>query len=504
MHYLRAIVVALALSGILHFSTQLIADPDALYHLRHASLLRENSIFNTAFPWAQFSAIKTFGADMWYGFHLLLIPFTFIPNPLLALAIAGLAVTAAAFLIYYRAFYTMRLHHPLFWTTLLFISSSQFLLRTSMLRPHVLTSALSVLLLPALFYMNAWVVFGIAFLIPFLHSTVFWIPLMIVGAFTAAQLIKKEPVPWHKVITASIGVLIGLLCRPNAMGLLPLLRIVLIDIQSAKLHRIPLSIGSELKPMLWWIALQQYIPFILLGVGIGYLVYRHRISQQTQHTAKLTSSTALASIFFILVLFIARRFIDIGNAFFILAAGLTISSITYRSRLEKKIFPVMAIISIVFCTYTVLIIFWEPADMTDPTLTREPAEWLREHTPQGSIVFHAHWDDFPKLFFWNTHNYYINGMDPVLLYAYDPTLYFQQLYFAIDAATDYTCGATGCKQAEVIPTNTALLKNFRSSYIFLDQQKNPRLITHLAEAPNIQKVFTNERFTIFKIMSTQP
>ena len=30
--------------------------------------------------------------------------------------------------------------------------------------------------------------------------------------------------------------------------------------------------------------------------------------------------------------------------------------------------------------------------------------WLRGNTPEGSIVFHSDWDDWPMLFFFNDHN----------------------------------------------------------------------------------------------------
>jgi len=52
------------------------ADADSFYHVRHAWLYRRGGVFQTAFPWAQYSVIKTYAADLWYGFHVLLLPLT--------------------------------------------------------------------------------------------------------------------------------------------------------------------------------------------------------------------------------------------------------------------------------------------------------------------------------------------------------------------------------------------------------------------------------------------
>jgi hypothetical protein len=41
--------------------------------------------------------------------------------------------------------------------------------------------------------------------------------------------------------------------------------------------------------------------------------------------------------------------------------------------------------------------------------------WLEKNTPAGSRVFQTDWDDFPRLFFYNTHNTYLIGLDPTYL-----------------------------------------------------------------------------------------
>ena len=40
--------------------------------------------------------------------------------------------------------------------------------------------------------------------------------------------------------------------------------------------------------------------------------------------------------------------------------------------------------------------------------------WLEKNTSVGERIFQTDWDDFPRLFFYNTHNTYLIGLDPDL------------------------------------------------------------------------------------------
>ncbi len=46
-----------------------------------------------------------------------------------------------------------------------------------------------------------------------------------------------------------------------------------------------------------------------------------------------------------------------------------------------------------------------------------------QNTPEGELVFQTDWDDFPRLFFYNTHNTYLIGLDPTYMQLYNSKLY---------------------------------------------------------------------------------
>ena len=51
------------------------------------------------------------------------------------------------------------------------------------------------------------------------------------------------------------------------------------------------------------------------------------------------------------------------------------------------------------------------------------SNWLEQNTAEGELVFQTDWDDFPRLFYYNTHNTYLIGLDPTYLQLYDAELY---------------------------------------------------------------------------------
>jgi hypothetical protein len=49
-------------------------------------------------------------------------------------------------------------------------------------------------------------------------------------------------------------------------------------------------------------------------------------------------------------------------------------------------------------------------------------DWVRAHVPEGQMVFNTDWDDFPKMFFYDTTHTYASGLDPTYLLDKNPEL----------------------------------------------------------------------------------
>ncbi|HEY7410136.1 MAG TPA: hypothetical protein VII13_05315, partial [Vicinamibacteria bacterium] len=92
-----ASLLAIALgSTVLHSLSVNFPDPDSFYHLRHAWVYATRGLAHGSFPWLEFSLVGRTGADLWYGFHVLLVPLTGFGDLRDGLIYGGVLCTAGA------------------------------------------------------------------------------------------------------------------------------------------------------------------------------------------------------------------------------------------------------------------------------------------------------------------------------------------------------------------------------------------------------------------------
>jgi hypothetical protein len=110
--------------------------------------------------------------------------------------------------------------------------------------------------------------------------------------------------------------------------------------------------------------------------------------------------------------------------------------------------------------------------------------WLEKNTPAGSRVFQTDWDDFPRLFYYNTHNTYLVGLDPTYLQLYDADLY--------GVWVEITQGDVE-KPSQVIATT------FGSRYVHTDLNHGDFLQV-AAEDPGLKEVYRDDQAVIFEVI----
>lgn len=113
---------------------------------------------------------------------------------------------------------------------------------------------------------------------------------------------------------------------------------------------------------------------------------------------------------------------------------------------------------------------------------RVSASWLARNSLHEELIFTADWDDFPRLFYFNTHNTYLSGLDPYFLYARDKTKF--------SLWKELTQGQS--KQA----ISQAILQNFGTRYVFLDRA-HTKLEQSLAADQFAKMVFRTNDSSIF-------
>ena len=119
----------------------------------------------------------------------------------------------------------------------------------------------------------------------------------------------------------------------------------------------------------------------------------------------------------------------------------------------------------------------------DSLAYRGGATWLAANTPSDSIVFHTDWDDFPMLFFYNTHNRYIVGLDADNLRLKDEQLF--RLWESI------TLG-------EVADPADQIIQTFHSHYVFTDREHDD-FIRIADSSSRFQRKFIDDYTIVYRV-----
>ncbi len=112
------------------------------------------------------------------------------------------------------------------------------------------------------------------------------------------------------------------------------------------------------------------------------------------------------------------------------------------------------------------------------------SEWLKSNTPENSLVFQTDWDDFPRLFFYNTHNTYLIGLDPTYMQIYDPSLY--NLWVQVT-------------RGEIKNPSTIILNSFDARYIHSDL-KHEEFLAVAGDDPGLKEVYRDKDAVIFEVI----
>ena len=493
----------LALAAILHFSSPNVPDPDSFYHIRHAWLYRTDGLLQTDFPWTQFSVIRTLSADLWYGFHILLIPFTF-GNLVLGIKIAGIFLTAIFLYSLYWILKRSGVLMAIFWPLLAIFSAPNILFRSLMMRPHLVSLSLSALLFYFLASGSSLGIFLMSFGISWFHLSLAWISPLLAGTVAVVQWWNEKRITWRGMIFVALGTVAGWLLRPNPIGALKLAYIQVAKLILDKQSGLPLLFGTELYPLDSVTLFSNFLLFLLLWLSASWIFiawFKRRYLELKDFKIKtlILASAVLAPLFFLLTMIVARRAHDFWILFGIIFIALVFSNFLRAKSLNNT----KMVLGVVF----IFLIFYSGIKTAGslntravkPELYREVSGWLKENSSTGDIVFNVRWSDFAMLFFNNQKNYYIGGMDPIFQYAYNPSLYWKFHYLSADDVTKKTCGADACTKEILEDTYEVLTRDFNARYVVLEKSRNSAVNYYLSSDPHYEKKFETERDVVYLI-----
>ncbi len=407
------ILLFLAVVSVLQWYIPQPVDDDTAYHFAVGQLIGKYGILHS-FPWTPFSWQFDNYADKEFLFHLLFVPLGglgFVTASRVVGVVAGTLILSTLYLVLRSEKVVM----AGVWA-LIPLGASAFVYRFAMVRPHLLSIALALILLWACARGRMYILACVAVIYPLAYVAFWQIPLILLVATESSRYLADERLRWKPAVTLLAGIVVGVLLHPNTTNLLGINWIHMTDIlfRNAWGGKVEFNLGTEFDPfpMSGWC----YYLLVVLFMAMTALVLSWRDRRQNSFPL----ACAIATVFFGVLTLKSGRFLE----YFVPCTVLSLAVAT-RPMGTKLIAPVLLGVSLLYTLllgtypYTVLGALDAKAVYLEPAT----AEFFAQQIPVGSQVFTTNWDYTGNLMVTLPERRFLVAADPTLLYKKDPQLY---------------------------------------------------------------------------------
>lgn len=440
----------------LQYSTQSVCcgDYDGYYHIRWSRLLWENfksgHIFPPTFTWLPLTTLNPNDyVDHHYLFHILQIPFTWFFELTTAAKVSAIFFSTLALFSCYWLIVRYQINYALLWLLALLTCSTPFLYRMSMAKAPPLAIIFLVVGTYLLFEGKYKWLGPLMFLFVWAYSL--W-PVMLlgVGAWFIVMIWSEERVEWRPAVYAVAGTIAGFIINPYFPKNIKLF--VAHALMKASISS-DVAVGQEWYPYdSWYLLTSCVVAFIAMTVG--YVCFRRldkKLSARSLYFLILSTVLMIAT-------FHSRRFVEYWPPIAVLFAAFSIQAmlaaikvvlpsklpdefmrdlspyldhpgtvdIDKKEQQKQSILFVSAIalsaILLGFLVWSIRVNGKEINDMPRAETYQKGMEWMKTNVPAGQLIFSTDWDDFPKMFFYDTTHNYVTGLDPTYLHQQNKEL----------------------------------------------------------------------------------
>jgi len=471
--------------AVIQFVTPAMPDNDGFYHIKLAYLMRTEGLVPD-FAWLPLTILNPREYyDHHFLFHILLMPFTF-GDLRLGAKWSAVIFASLAFLAVWWLFERQKIRYAPLWSLALLGISDAFLYRMSVTRAQSLSLALLVIALMLLLERKTKPLALLAFLYVWMYDA-FPLILALGVLYGMAVFVSEQKMDFKPLLYISIGVIAGMILNPyfphNIVFSFRHMFPKLADATSVR-------VGNEWYPYETRILLENSLPALIAFVsGIFALGLNPR-----KMNVRTTFSLLLALLFG-LMLMRARRFVEYFPPFALIFATFAISplldpitdsALSASSPRIRFALPALLSVAVVISIAVTIPRAREAVSSSKPyTMYAGASAWLEANTPAGSRVFQTDWDDFPRLFFYNTHNTYLVGLDPTYMQLYDPQLF--ALWIEIT-------------QGRVSNPAQIIALRFGARYIHSDL-KHGSFLQVAAKDPLLREVYRDNDAVIFEVLA---
>jgi len=505
-------------------STSSFLDPDSFYHLEMAKLIAERGpILN--FPWLQFTSLKEYFVDHHFLYHVLAIPFIKVLGDFAGFKFYTAVLAAFFIFLSYIIFKKEKIRWPeIFALVLLF--SPAFMFRISLAKATAFSLILLFLGIYFIFKHKYWLLFFLSFLYVWSYggfllilvmSTIYALANALDQTFINKPLwLKLKQFIWPaklknyclvflknlfsfdnwKIIVASFfGIIAGLVINPYFPKNLNFYWQQIIEIGLINFRGL-VNVGGEWYPYPVLQLINDSGVAMILGIIALFLFLIFYKKQKTKSLFFFLTTV----LFFILTLK-SKRYVEYFIPSLVYFSAFTYSFILgevdiwdffKKLKNESRFIGFLVSFALIF-----IAIIFPLVMLKDAYITRESfrggisfqrfagiANYLKENSAPSEIIMQTDWDDFPMLFYQDSQNYYIVGLDPTFMYNYNPDLY--NLFAEI----------TSAKKNDNLYYDVK--ENFKASYFIVDNDR-PQLGRNLQNDGNFIKVYEDADGTIYKL-----
>ncbi|HEX6384337.1 MAG TPA: hypothetical protein VF177_06685 [Anaerolineae bacterium] len=392
--------------------------------------------------------------------------------------IASIIMPSLAFLAIWWLLRGQRVPWASIWALGLFAVSEAFLYRMSM--PRAQSASLLVLALGL-----HWLLQGrYRLLLPLGFAYVWFynafpLLLLLAAVYVVATLMTERRFAWPALAYAAAGIVLGILVNPY----FPQNVTFIVNHLLPKLGESTTRVGNEWYPYETW-TLVINSGFSLAAFLLGALA----LGWREERMDRATLVAFALSVIFGLMLFKSRRFVEYFPPFSLIFLALSAAPLlqTWRHKWQQRnyLLPLLLLLLLAWLLNVTLaqaresVAGSKPADRyADATL------WLVANAPAGAMVFQTDWDDFTRLFFYNTNTVYTSGLDPTYMELYDGDLYQEWVQIA---------------KGNVENPGAIIRDHFGATYVFSDL--NHKDFTQAAtDDPGLQELYRDNYAVIFAI-----
>jgi len=477
-------LVFVAGMACIQFASPDLPDNDGFYHIKLASLMRLEGI-KPDFEWLPLTILNAGEFyDHHFLFHVALIPFTF-GDLRIGAKWAAVIFASLAFLAIWFLFHRQKLPYAWLWAAALLGISDAFLYRMSITRAQSLSLAVLALGFAWLLENKQKHLAALAFVYVWMYDAFPLLLILAVLHFIAVGLIEHR-LDFRPLWFIAGGMLLGMVINPYFPdNLLFTYRHILPKLGDATSVRV----GNEWFPYETKQLLENSMPALIAFAGgvFGLGLAGKKMDVRT-------AFALLTALLFGLMLFQARRFVEYFPPFALIFAAFALTpffppfsgSLLEMDSARNRLAPMLLAVAIGLSITVSVPRARDAVVRSKPyNLYAGASAWLAENTPAGERVFQTDWDDFPRLFFYNTHNTYLIGLDPTYMQLYDAALY-----------ADWVAITRG----EVENPSQLIAHEFGSAYVHTDLNHGSFL--RIAESdPGLVEVYRDDQAVLFEVIA---